>query len=90
MKRKIAELMVVNKKDISTSSKGPERSILGFLDSENIGGIPNDIFPLVITTTVSHFDVSQILTDGGSFCDIMYSKLFEKVAQRPFIGDTLN
>lgn len=36
-------------------------------------------FPLVITTTIRQFDVSQILIVGGSSCDIMYSKLFKKM-----------
>lgn len=46
MKRKIAELMDVNKKCRNVSSKGPIRPILNFRDSEKIMGIPNDIFPL--------------------------------------------
>lgn len=42
-------------------------------------GIPIDIFSLVITITVGHFDVSRILNDGGSSCNIIYSKLLEKI-----------
>lgn len=38
----------------------------------------NKIFPLVITTTIKHFDVSEILIDGGNSFNIIYSMLFEK------------
>lgn len=79
MKRKIVEQMYVNKKGRSTSTKGPKRPMLEFLDSEKAGGIPNYFFPLVITATISDFDVSQILIDGGNSCDIIYSELFEKI-----------
>lgn len=35
--------------------------------------------PLVITSTIESFDVSQILINSGSSCDIMYFYLFEKM-----------
>lgn len=79
MKRKIAEMMVVYHKEGNTSTKIPDRPMLGFWDLENFGGIPNESFPIVIIATIGKFDISQILTDGGSSYDIMYSELFEKM-----------
>lgn len=49
----------------------------GFRDNVKVRGTLNDIFSLVITTMVGHFNVSQILIDGGRSCNIIYSKLFE-------------
>lgn len=40
-KRKIFELLTVNQKDISTSTKGSERLIPRFCDNKRIRGIPN-------------------------------------------------
>lgn len=34
---------------------------------------------MVITTINSQFDVYQVLVDGGSSCDIIYTELFEKM-----------
>lgn len=34
---------------------------------------------MMITPTVGKFDVSWILTNGGSSCDIMYFELFKKM-----------
>lgn len=34
---------------------------------------------MVIYTTITRFDISHILIDGGSSCDIMYLELFEKM-----------
>lgn len=79
MKRKISELMAVHKKDGSTSPKTLDRPMLGFRDIEKVGGVLNDIFPLVITATVGHFDLSQILINEGRSCDIMYSNMFKKI-----------
>lgn len=56
-----------------------DRPMLRFCDLEEIGGVPNKIFPLVIVATVGKFGVSRILIDGESFYDIMYSKLFKKM-----------
>lgn len=41
--------------------------------------ILNDIFPLVIIVTIAKFDVPRVLIDGGNFCDIMNSYIFEKI-----------
>lgn len=57
MERKIAELMVINKKGGTTSTNGSERSIISFSDSEKVKEILNDIFPLVIIVTISQFNV---------------------------------
>lgn len=42
-------------------------------------GNPNEIFPVVVTTPIKHFDVSRILINNGSSCDIMHTKIFEKM-----------
>lgn len=71
--------MVVNKKGESTSAKTSDRPIHKFYDNEKVKGMLNYFFHLVITTTIIHFDISWILINGGSFCDIIYSKLFEEM-----------
>lgn len=58
MKRKIAKMFVIHKKNGSTSVKIFVWPMLGFRGSEKVGGIPNEIFPLVITITIEKFDVS--------------------------------
>lgn len=78
-KRKIIKLMVPNKKGGSTSTKSPGRPVFWFLRYQKGWVIPNDISPSVITSTIIHFDVSQILIDGGSLCDIIYSDLLKKM-----------
>lgn len=66
IKRRIGELMTINKKeDVSYEGK-LKRRILRFKDSEKVGGIPNDIFPLVITTTIANLDVLRILIYEGA------------------------
>lgn len=55
---KIIELMVINKKEGSTSTRVIERLILGLCDNKKVGGIPNENLRLVITTTISNFDIS--------------------------------
>lgn len=52
----IVELMVVHKKDESASAKTPKRPMLRSRDNEKVRG--NENFPLVITDTVGHFDIS--------------------------------
>lgn len=79
MKRKIIKILVVHKKDGSTSTKNFDMIMLRYWEYEKIGGTLNKIFPLVITSTIRHFDVSRILIDGGSSGNIMYSKLFDKM-----------
>lgn len=56
MKRKIIEMIVVHKKVGSTSVKTPYRPMFGFYDPKKVGGIPNEIFPLVINVTIRQFD----------------------------------
>lgn len=79
MKRKIFEMKFFYRKVAITSGKIRDRPMLGFCNSEKVGGIPNENFPLVITATVEKFYVSWILIEGGSFFYIIYSKLFEKI-----------
>lgn len=54
--------------------------MLGFWDSEKVRRILNKIFLLVITAMIGHFDVFRILIDGSSSCDMMYSKVCEKMS----------
>lgn len=89
MKRKITEMLFVHKKDGSTLVKTHDKVMLGFWNSKKVGGIPNEIFPLLITTIVEQFDISQILIDGGNSCDITYSRLFEKMGLEPYEGSYL-
>lgn len=56
-----------------------KRSITRFRDNEKVGNIPNEIFSLVIMETMDNFDVSRILIDEGSSCDIIYVELFKKL-----------
>lgn len=60
MKRKIMEMIFVHKKVGSTSMKTPYRPMFGFYDSMKVGGIPNEIFPLVISATIRQFDDFQL------------------------------
>lgn len=48
------------------SSESFERPTQDFRDNERKLGMPNVIFQLIITTTMSNFDVLQILIDEGS------------------------
>ncbi|MCH98019.1 hypothetical protein A2U01_0019018, partial [Trifolium medium] len=75
-KRRIAEMCSVITD--TTSSREGGRPILGFNDDEYPGGTPNEIFPLIVIATMAHHDVSRILIDQGSSCDVMYQELFEK------------
>lgn len=45
-------------------------------DRNKVGGILNEIFPLVITYIISNFVSSQMLIYGSSSYDIMYSSFF--------------
>lgn len=45
-----------------------------------VGEILNKIFPLMIMVTITNFEVSRILIDGGeSYWDIIYVELLEKI-----------
>lgn len=46
------------RKDGSSSMKALDRPILGFYDSEKVGGTPIEKFPLVITVMIRQFGVS--------------------------------
>lgn len=65
MKINIDERISITKEG-STSLVSPKRTTLIFRDSDKIGGILNENFPLVIKAITSNFDVSKVLTDGGS------------------------
>lgn len=55
------------------------KPLWNFKDSEEVGGILNDIGSHVITSTLTNFDVSKIFIDRGSSYDIIYAELFEKL-----------
>lgn len=61
------------------SNKSHERPIIGFKNNEKIRGISYEIFPFVITMTMTNFNVSRILIDEESSCDIMYAVFFTKL-----------
>ncbi|MCI91173.1 hypothetical protein A2U01_0112467, partial [Trifolium medium] len=52
------------------SNKEGGRPMIGFNDDEYLGGTPNEIFPLIIIATMAHHDVSRVLIDQGSSCDV--------------------
>ncbi|MCH90267.1 hypothetical protein A2U01_0011180, partial [Trifolium medium] len=79
-KRWIAEMCSV-KTDTANPKKGG-RLVLGFNDDEYPGGTPNEIFPLIVIATMAHHDVSRILIDQGSSCDVMYQELLEKLGMK--------
>lgn len=66
IKRRIDELTEVSEEERIAPKGIPERLILGFRESKNVGGISNENFPMVIATTIANFDVSIILIDGRS------------------------
>lgn len=79
MKRNTFEFMVVSKKEGNNLTKGSEGLVLKFYNNDKIWGISKDIFPFVITSTISSFDVFRVFIDGGSSYDIMYSDIFENI-----------
>lgn len=62
--------------------------MLEFKDSKKVGGTPNEISPLVITTKTRHLNVSRILIDNGILCSNMYPELFEKMGLEGVYGRT--
>lgn len=78
IKRQITEMMVVDKEKWESSTIKSERPILGFLDSEKVRGILNDVFPLVISVFVANYDFFQVMIDENSSYHIMYVELFLK------------
>lgn len=87
MKKIPVELMGVSKEEGSTSTRVLERLVLKFSDAKKLGGVPNDIFTMVVTTMIANFDVSKVLDDGCSSCDIVYSYLFEKMGLKTLRGN---
>lgn len=74
-------MMVVYHKEGNMSVKIRGYPMLGFWDSEKVGGILGEIFIFVIIATIEKFNVSQILLDGKSSCSILYLDLFEKMTR---------
>lgn len=79
IKRIIVELMAHSKEDGEVFEPNTKRPIPRFRDSEKVSGIPNEGFPLIITATIANFDMSRILINGQSSCNIMYKELYEKL-----------
>lgn len=71
LKREVVKLMEIKKEEGRTSDGKPNGPILGLRDIKKVGRILKDIFSIVITTTMTNFDVLRILADLGSSCDIM-------------------
>lgn len=63
-------------KYVNKGSKLTHFEDLGLRESQRC---PQRNVPLVIIAIMRQFDVFHILIDGGSSCDIMYSKLFGKM-----------
>lgn len=70
--------MAVSKKEGMTSEGRSKSPILESYDSEKVGDISNEIFHFMIRENMANFDVSRILIDGWSSCNIMYTEVFEK------------
>lgn len=54
--------------------------MLSLRDIEKVEGILNEIFMLVITATISDFDVSRIVIGNGSSRGVMYLEFFKKIS----------
>jgi hypothetical protein len=94
MKRRIDEMFAVTTGSIPPPKTTSKRPMLGFTDDEMLNNKPNEMFPLIIMATLDNFDVSRILVDEGSSCDIMYQDLFEKMGLKkeslaPYEGSDL-
>ncbi|MCI09265.1 hypothetical protein A2U01_0030349, partial [Trifolium medium] len=76
-KRKIAEMCSVRTNTPNNKEGG--RPMIGFNDDEYLGDNPNEIFPLIIIATMACHDVSSVLIDQGSSCNVMYQELFERL-----------
>lgn len=65
IKIKIAErmVMVIYKGGGNSLPSTSNRPMPGFLKTKKVGEIPNELFPLVITTIVGHFYISRIVID---------------------------
>lgn len=53
--------------------------MISFQDSKKVESIVDELFPLVIITTIGQLNASRVLIDGGSSCEIIYLSLFEKM-----------
>lgn len=53
-----------------------DKPLVEFQGHYKVNGFPNVTLPLVVTATIENHDVSRILVDGGSSCDVMYLKIF--------------
>ncbi|MCH86007.1 hypothetical protein A2U01_0006861, partial [Trifolium medium] len=50
-----------------------------FSDEEYVRGVPNELFLVIIMATMAKHDISRILVDQGSSCDIIAEELFTKL-----------
>lgn len=66
VKRRIFELVWINKKEDVASKGKLEKPIIGFKDGKKLGGILIYIFPLVIAKIMDNYDVSRIIVVRGS------------------------
>lgn len=78
-KRRIIKLIAVSKKGEVIYEWKPERPVFGICENENVGGILNEIFPILIMEIMVNLYMSRILIDGEISCEIMYAKIFEKL-----------
>lgn len=71
--------MAIDKKEGTSIEEKTKRLILGFKDNNQVRGSLNEIFLLVVTTTMNNFKISRVLIEGMSLCAIMYIELFKKL-----------
>jgi hypothetical protein len=76
LKRKIAEIMVVNSSGPSNSTT-KKRHIPGFSDNEKVNGCSNKILQIVVVANIHNHDIARRLLDEGSACDIVYEDVIE-------------
>lgn len=70
-------------KEKETTYIGSQKDISSdFEISKKLGGIPNEIFTMILTATIANFNVVRILVDCGSTYYIMYVELFEKLGMK--------
>jgi hypothetical protein len=60
-------------------NKGNQEQVISFSDSDlrDVQLPHND--PLVVTLRIGNYDVQRVLIDQGSFAEIMYQDLYEKL-----------
>lgn len=69
--------MVISKEKISTLIEDPKKLVFRFLDCKKVDKVQNENFRLAMTVSMAKCDMSRILIDDESFCDIMYARFLK-------------